>query len=490
MTTLPEHIIVAGVENRPPMLEKSMYDSWASRIRLFIKGEKHGRMTLDSIDNGPLVYPTGETLYEYYWIFSQLINDIHTIGMTMQQVQATIQDGRVIVQQVQGQTQIFAGTRNRGYSTILRGNYAAGQPRVMKCYNCQGEGHMAASQILDEEQLAFLADPGINEALVAQQTIPQNLYFQTEDLDVYDSDCDDISSAKAVLMANLSSCDPVVLFELLVDSVPVDKNNLEIKIKQLSIDNDQLLNQIMSQDIVHIAVNSVDICDMNKSCVDECSKCLELETELIKKKDFIEKESVENLNLNAQLQEKVFAIATLKNKLRKLKGKNVVDSAVSKPIATISPGMFMLDIEPISHRLKNNRDAHEVYLDKTIEYTDTLRGFVECARKQNLKIIAGRTNWNKDKKVRFAKHVTSPSNIPKQTDSRKTKDSNKPLLPSKGVNSTTSASGSKPSGNTKKNRITRPPSSNQKNKVEEHPRKVKSSLNKTNSISEPINFTS
>ncbi|GKD03743.1 hypothetical protein Tco_1178717, partial [Tanacetum coccineum] len=58
MTTLAEHIIVAGAENRPPMLEKSMYDSWASRIRLFIKGKKHGRMMLDFIDNSPLVYPT------------------------------------------------------------------------------------------------------------------------------------------------------------------------------------------------------------------------------------------------------------------------------------------------------------------------------------------------------------------------------------------------------------------------------------------------
>ncbi|GKC56153.1 hypothetical protein Tco_1083751, partial [Tanacetum coccineum] len=60
MTTLAEHIIVAVAENRLPMLEKSMYDSWASRIRLFIKGKKHGRMMLDSIDNGSLVYPTVE----------------------------------------------------------------------------------------------------------------------------------------------------------------------------------------------------------------------------------------------------------------------------------------------------------------------------------------------------------------------------------------------------------------------------------------------
>ncbi|GJZ71528.1 hypothetical protein Tco_0635379 [Tanacetum coccineum] len=60
MTTLAEHIIVAGAKNRPLMLEKSMYDSWASRICLFIKGKKNDRMMLDSIDNGPLVYPTVE----------------------------------------------------------------------------------------------------------------------------------------------------------------------------------------------------------------------------------------------------------------------------------------------------------------------------------------------------------------------------------------------------------------------------------------------
>nr|GEX83542.1 copia protein [Tanacetum cinerariifolium] len=70
----------------------------------------------------------------------------------------------------------------------------------------------------------------------------------------------------------------------------------------------------------------------------------------------------------------------LKNKLRKLKGKNVVNTVVSKPNATLARRMFKHDIEPISSRLKNNRDAHEVYIEKTIEYADTLRGFVERSR--------------------------------------------------------------------------------------------------------------
>ncbi|GJS93470.1 hypothetical protein Tco_0800438 [Tanacetum coccineum] len=80
------------------------------------------------------------------------------------------------------------------------------------------------------------------------------------------------------------------------------------------------------------------------------------------------------------------------------------------------------------------------------------------------------TPTNKDKRVRFAELVTSSNNIPEQIDSLKTKDSNKTLLTSIGVKPTTSANGSKPSGNTKNNRISRPPRSNQKNKVEDHPR--------------------
>ncbi|GKE75649.1 hypothetical protein Tco_1537690, partial [Tanacetum coccineum] len=92
-----------------------------------------------------------------------------------------------------------------------------------------------AGQILDEEQLAFLADPGISEAPIAQQTIPKNLAFQRDDLDAYDSDCDDLSSAKAVLMANLLSCDPKVLSEVpYSNSYPNDMINQDVQEMQYS----------------------------------------------------------------------------------------------------------------------------------------------------------------------------------------------------------------------------------------------------------------
>ncbi|GJY82925.1 hypothetical protein Tco_0496301 [Tanacetum coccineum] len=201
-----------------------MYDSWASCIRLFIKGKKHGRMMLDSIDNGPLVYPTVEEnrqtrpkkysklteaqqlqddcdvqatniilhgLPPYvYTLFNhqEVAKDIwDRVKMLMKGTELSYQEREckfynlfdnfahvqgetlVIVQQVQGrQNQSYAGTGNRGIATTSKGNVVAGQPRE-KLMLVEAQ---EAGQILDKEQLAFLPDPSISEAPVAQQTIP------------------------------------------------------------------------------------------------------------------------------------------------------------------------------------------------------------------------------------------------------------------------------------------------------------------------------
>ncbi|GJW43716.1 hypothetical protein Tco_0072515 [Tanacetum coccineum] len=117
--------------------------------------------------------------------------------------QATIQDGRVTMQQVQGrQGQNYSGTTYKSNATSSRGNTTSGQARVVKCYKCQGE-----------EQLAFLADPVI-PASQAQAIIPHNAAFQTEDLDTYDSDYDGLSTAQAVLMANISNYGSDIISEV------------------------------------------------------------------------------------------------------------------------------------------------------------------------------------------------------------------------------------------------------------------------------------
>ncbi|GJV73158.1 retrovirus-related pol polyprotein from transposon TNT 1-94 [Tanacetum coccineum] len=137
------------------------------------------------------------------------------------------------------QGQNYSGTTYKGNATSSRRNTTSGHARVIKCYNCQGEGHMArqctqpkrprnaawykekamlveaqeVGQILDEEQLVFLADLGIPVSQ-AQTIIPHNAAFQTEDLDTYDSDCDDLLTAQAVLMTNFSNYGSNIISEV------------------------------------------------------------------------------------------------------------------------------------------------------------------------------------------------------------------------------------------------------------------------------------
>ncbi|GKB91964.1 hypothetical protein Tco_0964236 [Tanacetum coccineum] len=170
--------------------------------------------------------------------------------------QATVQDGRVTVQQVQGrQGQNVVGSGLQGNASGSRGN-TSGQAKPKRgrdatwfkekvlLVQAQAEG-----KELDEEQLAFLADPGVTDGQVSQ-TITHNATFQTDDLDAYNFDGDDISSAKAVLMANLSSCYSDVLSEVPYSNTSqndmMNQSVQELQYSELSPNVDYPDNEITS----------------------------------------------------------------------------------------------------------------------------------------------------------------------------------------------------------------------------------------------------
>ncbi|GJY76548.1 hypothetical protein Tco_0481664 [Tanacetum coccineum] len=82
----------------------------------------------------------------------------------------------------------------------------------------------ANGQILHEEELAFLADPGIAEGQATQTVITHNAAYQADDLDAYDSNCDKLNTAKVALMANLSHYGS----DALVESNVVNHSETEI----------------------------------------------------------------------------------------------------------------------------------------------------------------------------------------------------------------------------------------------------------------------
>nr|GEV35506.1 hypothetical protein [Tanacetum cinerariifolium] len=85
--------------------------------------------------------------------------------------------------------------------------------------------------------------------------------------------------------------------------------------------------------------------------------------------------SMEIFDLNVNLLEIGLIIAALKDKLRKLKGKALVDNAVTT--YTIAPEVLNIDVEPIALRFVNNRTSHSDYLRLTQEQAAILRKVVE-----------------------------------------------------------------------------------------------------------------
>nr|GEY57188.1 hypothetical protein [Tanacetum cinerariifolium] len=180
------------------------------------------------------------------------------------------------------------------------------------------------------------------------------------------------------------------------------------------------------------------------------------------------------------------SVCALKETLSKLKGKAVVNEAVT--LHPIDPELLKIDVAPLALKLRNNRTAHTDYLRHTQEETATHREIVKSERLlnplntsldyackytkriQELLIILQQTYpyindlgtklmvvtpKNNDKKIRFTEHILSSGNTPVKKTSSTNVVSNTPLLSSTGVNSLSNASRSQPQGNTKKDRIQR-----------------------------------
>nr|GFB22123.1 hypothetical protein [Tanacetum cinerariifolium] len=186
-------------------------------VSVFQKGDD----PIDAI-NHMMSFLTSVVAYRY----PATNNQLRTSSNPCQQ--ATINNGRVTIQPIQRRQNYMSAGSLRPYASGSAGT--SGKKRIIVCYNCKGEGHMskqctkpkrkrdpewfkdkvllvqaqANGQVLQEEELDFLADPGMAKSSSNQIVITSNAAYQADDLDAYDSDCDELNSAKVALMANLS----------------------------------------------------------------------------------------------------------------------------------------------------------------------------------------------------------------------------------------------------------------------------------------------
>ncbi|GJX97488.1 retrovirus-related pol polyprotein from transposon TNT 1-94 [Tanacetum coccineum] len=221
----------------------------------------------------------GETIHVYYVRFSKLINDMRNIKMTMSIMQlnskfvnnmlpevklnrglkesnfdqlnnATVQDDRVVVQDVRGRynanNQGRPFQRNNARGNVVAGNAGGqnrdgnvnpGQAKPIMCYNYKGIGHIAREcpqpkrpqdsdyfkdkmllmnahengVVLDEEQLLFLAGEQVTNFDEDVDDLALNVdhVFETDQCDAFDSDVDEAPTTQTMFMVNLSSEDPI-----------------------------------------------------------------------------------------------------------------------------------------------------------------------------------------------------------------------------------------------------------------------------------------
>ncbi|GKA34662.1 retrovirus-related pol polyprotein from transposon TNT 1-94 [Tanacetum coccineum] len=164
MATMAENIIAAGSETCPPMLEKGM--TMAER---------------------PVFYSTLEQkrMWSRFVTAAKQARDLHAV--TFDQLQSQGYTGS------SGKNQALGA---RVVNTI--GNAGANQTRVIRCYNCNSEGHIAKQcttkkKVKDSEWFK-------DKMLLAQAQEAG----VADHVDAYDLDCDDEATTNAIFMANLS----------------------------------------------------------------------------------------------------------------------------------------------------------------------------------------------------------------------------------------------------------------------------------------------
>nr|GFC22175.1 hypothetical protein [Tanacetum cinerariifolium] len=169
----------------------------------------------------------------------------------------------------------------------------------------------------------------------------------------------------------------------------------------------------------------------------------------------------------------------------------------------------LVDATPLVPKLRKNRTAHIDYLKHTLKEAATLRELVESERLlsplnrplvyackytrriQELLMILQQTcpritqlgtkpvaitPKNQNQQIRRTPQITKSTKPSVDTSTSLNIDSNTPVLSSTGVALASSASESKSKDNTKNNRIRRSLKKDKETKLEEHPRKVKSSF--------------
>nr|GEU75481.1 integrase, catalytic region, zinc finger, CCHC-type, peptidase aspartic, catalytic [Tanacetum cinerariifolium] len=299
--TLDEYMILSGADNRPPMLDKYLYDSWKGRMELYMQNREHERMILELVENGQLIWPTieenGVTGIKKYAELSaaekiqadcdmkatniilqvkmerfqvntkflnslppewskfvtdvKLVKDLHTTNFD--KLHAYLEQHELHPNEGHSATSLRE-TRSKLFQTSYKSNATSSGGNNDKAMLAEAQ---EAGQILDEEQL-------------------------TQDLDTYDFYCDDVSNAKAVLMANISNYGFDVISVVPHSETYLSDMENQKALKELP--KVSLVNESLKKLKLHLAnFDKVgEYVNMERKRNESCDKCSNVDAKLLK----------------------------------------------------------------------------------------------------------------------------------------------------------------------------------------------------------------
>ncbi|GJW10476.1 hypothetical protein Tco_1576303 [Tanacetum coccineum] len=206
--TVAEYMIFFGADNRLPMLDKDLYDSWKSIMELYMQNGEHGRMMLKSVEHANCDMKAINIILQRLptEIYS-LVNHHRVAKDLWERVQLLMQGLAIPVFSPEDDPIACLNKAMAFLTAVASSRFPSTNNQLRTSSNTRNQatiqdGRVTVQQVQRRQGQSYSSNSYKGNATSSGGT---NASEQTKDLDTYDSHCDDISNDKAVLMTNISN---------------------------------------------------------------------------------------------------------------------------------------------------------------------------------------------------------------------------------------------------------------------------------------------